>query len=401
MSQNHHENFESDDVLSTLGFLSVKICQHKVSIAIQVVIFAVYTTIILANTYFFIKEFNMEFFSQYITIYLSILASEITYATALWNRSIVKKFEEEWAPFKFRSENAKEEMNQRIKKESTDIICFVKFHLFFSLLTGCVLIPVGKERTLPFAITFFEDYCHSYILEGIYLLAHPITIYMFVRFSYAILYFVSHVKFQLYTILDIIQDISAEYDDQSDADLLDREEYQDNVNARLLLMVTKLTELTRLASLAASDLATYFIPPLVFSGLLVGLSIMSFFYMGDSLGYWSYFQSSLWCITSLSTMIIYVYCGQVFENMSETVFDAIYNVRWTTFNKSNRKIILLTMIIFQEPMKLRFSETLSCNYELGVKIMKSLYSFAAVMARNGKGRLLIEGKSSETERSDP
>ena len=45
--------------------------------------------------------------------------------------------------------------------------------------------------------------------------------------------------------LDMIEHIAAEYDEQSDDDLLNCDEYQNTIKARLVLMVTKLTEVTR------------------------------------------------------------------------------------------------------------------------------------------------------------
>ncbi|KAJ3659949.1 hypothetical protein Zmor_011611 [Zophobas morio] len=181
--------------------------------------------------------------------------------------------------------------------------------------------------------------------------------------------------------LDIIEQISVGYQRKSDTELLDCPEYQEVVKARLCVMVTKLTQLTRVATRASATLTTHLIPPLAISGLLMGLSAMSFVYLGNIFGYWCYFQNFMWCISSVSTLIMYAHCGQKFENLTEDMFDAIYNIRWSSFNESNRKIILITMIMFQEPKKLRFTDTVSCNYELGVRIAKGVYSFAAVMAR--------------------
>ncbi|KAJ3659905.1 hypothetical protein Zmor_011567 [Zophobas morio] len=353
----------------------------------QVIFLGVYSTAVLANTYFFIKEFTMEFLNQYISVYLGLLASAILYATLLWKQPIVKKFEENCRPIIFQPVDVKEETKERIKKESQYITSFVKFHIIYVLISGCIVIPVGRERKFQFGITFFQDYCHSYVLEALYLLGYPITAYMFVRLAYALLYFVSHVKFQIYIILDIIEQISEGYDDKSDGELLDSEEYQKVVKARLAFLITKVTSLARLCyfgrvgDLAAAMLAGHLIPPIVISGLLMGLSVLSFIYLGNLLGYWCYFQNFLWCVGSASTLIMYTHCGQEFENNTENLFDAIYNVRWTSFNKSNRKIILIAMTIFQEPKRLRFTETTSCNYELGVRLVKTVYSFAAIMAR--------------------
>ncbi|CAH1371455.1 unnamed protein product [Tenebrio molitor] len=114
------------------------------------------------------------------------------------------------------------------------------------------------------------------------------------------------------------------------------------------------------------------------------LSAMSFVYLEDFLGYYCYFQNFMWCLCTVTTAIIFINGGQNFEDVTSTLFPAIYETRWTTFNKSNRKTTLLILINCQEPMKLRFTEMVSCNYELGVQGFKILYSFAATMGRLGE-----------------
>ena len=163
----------------------------------------------------------------------------------MYQQPVMKKFEDECHLFKLDINAASRETSNRIKKESKNITVFVKFHLIFILIGGCVLIPMGRERKFQFGITFFQDYCHSYVLEALYLLGYPVSAYVFVRLSHGLWYFVSHVKFKLYTILDITKDISAEYDNHSDNDLIDCDEYQKIVKARLLVIVTELTELSR------------------------------------------------------------------------------------------------------------------------------------------------------------
>ncbi|KAJ3646492.1 hypothetical protein Zmor_024078 [Zophobas morio] len=336
----------TEDTLTTLHFLAVKIFEHKLFIMMQVTFLGVYATALLANTYFFIKEFNMEFLNQYISVYLGLFSSVILYATLLWKQSTLKTFEDNCRPLIFHDFNLMEETHERIKKESQYTTSFIKFHLIFTLVSDCILIPVGRERKFQFGITFFQDYCHSYVLEALYLLGYPITGYMYVRIAYTLLYIVSHIKFRTYLIFDMIEHVSEGYDDQIDTELLDCDEYQKVLKARLVFMLTELIQIARVADLAAAILSGHLIPPLAVSGLLIGLSALSFVYL------------------------------------TENMFDAIYsNTRWTSFNKSNRKIILITMTVFQEPKRLRFTQTTSCNYEIGDRLAKTVYSFAAVMAR--------------------
>ncbi|CAH1382848.1 unnamed protein product [Tenebrio molitor] len=42
-------------------------------------------------------------------------------------------------------------------------------------------------------------------------------------------------------------------------------------------------------------------------------------------------------------------------------------------------MIIITMA--QVPSRLKFTDTVSVNYELGIRIVRSVYSFAAILAR--------------------
>ncbi|KAJ3659834.1 hypothetical protein Zmor_011501 [Zophobas morio] len=145
-------------------------------------------------------------------------------------------------------------------------------------------------------------------------------------------------------LLDYIKGIVDDYEDTDDSNLLESEEYQSVVKERLNEMILKINTLIKMVNMG-SDLAKHFIPTMATSGVLMGLSVMSFSYL------------------------------------TEVICDAIYNIRWLSFNLSNRKTILISLINAQNPLKLRFTGGIACNYEPGMKIYKNLYSFAAVMGR--------------------
>ncbi|KAJ3631829.1 hypothetical protein MTP99_012935 [Tenebrio molitor] len=184
----------------------------------------------------------------------------------------------------------------------------------------------------------------------------------------------------MYMLLDCINYLTAEYEDEDDVSLLKSDEYQKVIKERLRFFVIRHIELKRLAQLA-SDLAAQCIPLLSIGGVLMCLSAMSFVYLGDFFGYYCYFQNFMWYLCSVSTAIIFIKGGQNFEDVTSTLFPAIYETRWTTFNKNNRKTMLLILMNCQEPLKLQFTNTVSCNYELGVQGVKILYSFGATMTR--------------------
>ncbi|XP_063923064.1 uncharacterized protein LOC135137369 [Zophobas morio] len=353
------------DVLSVVYLLGWGIFENPLFIVVQIFILVLHAVLTVFNTYFFIKEFSSEFLIHYVSAYLALVAVTINFATLLWKRSAVREFIEVSLPFVVGFRNAASKSKDRILRESKLANKFVKVHLVLVLITGAVLIPVGKERNLQFAVLLFENYYPLYVVEGI------------------IMYFVLHTKFQIYILLDYIQEIVDDYEDKDDTELLELKEYQAVVKERLKEMVVKINMLIKMVNFG-SDLTKHFIPPMATSGVLMGLSAMSFVYLGEFFGYWCYFQNIMWCFTAISGLIMYVYFGQQLENETESICDAVYGIRWLSFNTSNRKTILITLINVQNPLKLKFTGGIACNYELGMKIYRNLYSFAAVMARLGE-----------------
>ncbi|XP_063923219.1 uncharacterized protein LOC135137479 isoform X2 [Zophobas morio] len=294
--------------------------------------------------------------------------------------SAVERIATEYRKYLPDLKNATKKTAYSIEKEAKYITIFVNVHLALVVITGFVLIPIGKERQFHFTIAFLEDYCNLPMLEVFYYIIFPVSALQSVRLSHALLYFVSHIKFGIYVFLDFMKDMCSDYDNKDDNELLELKEYQHVIKELLVSTVIRVNHLNKITN-NVCDVCAEMIPAIVISGFLMGLSAMSFAYLGGILGYWCYFQNFMWCVSTVSVLLLYTQCGQEFENMTEKLFDVLWEIRWTSFDRSNRKIFLLTMVALQEPKKLSFTETVSCNYELGVQVSKVLYSFAALMAK--------------------
>ncbi|KAJ3655913.1 hypothetical protein Zmor_015020 [Zophobas morio] len=111
------------------------------------------------------------------------------------------------------------------------------------------------------------------------------------------------------------------------------------------------------------------------------LSALSSAYLvkADSI-YWHYFQLFVLALTSTLTGMLLVHCGQEVENEGDEMLAKFNNVRWVSFNTSNRRHALLILTVAHIPLRLKFTDTVSFNYELGIKVVRNLYSFATVFA---------------------
>ena len=132
-----------------------------------------------------------------------------------------------------------------IHKEAKYITIFVKFHVALSLITGCILIPIGKERKFHFILTFLEDYYHLSILEAFYYIIFPVSALVSIRLPQGLLYIVSYIKFVVYEFLDSTKAVFSIYESKDDNELLESKEYQSVVRGQLVLAIVKINELIK------------------------------------------------------------------------------------------------------------------------------------------------------------
>ena len=162
----------------------------------------------------------------------------------MWKQSAIKRLDTECSPYTRYLNDATHKRTKLIQKEVKYVTTFVKVHLVLAVITGCIIIPVGKERKLQFILTFLKDH-HLSILEMLYYPMFPIYALLSVRLPHGLLYFVSHTKFSVYVCLDFIQEICSDYDNKDDNELLESKEYQDVVRERLISVVTKMQNLMK------------------------------------------------------------------------------------------------------------------------------------------------------------
>jgi hypothetical protein len=52
--------------------------------------------------------------------------------------------------------------------------------------------------------------------------------------------------------------------------------------------------------------------------------------------------------------------------------DTINDVRWITFNESNKRSVIIILTMSQVPRRIKFTDTVSVNYELGIRVRNCL-----------------------------
>ncbi|KAJ3644836.1 hypothetical protein Zmor_022538 [Zophobas morio] len=73
--------------------------------------------------------------------------------------------------------------------------------------------------------------------------------------------------------------------------------------------------------------------------------------------------------------------GQEVEDMSSDIFDISLHVDWCDWNEANKKMYLMLLINTQKQFKIKYSDNISLNYQMGVEIVKTFFSIISVMSK--------------------
>jgi hypothetical protein len=50
------------------------------------------------------------------------------------------------------------------------------------------------------------------------------------------------------------------------------------------------------------------------------------------------------------------------------MYATINDVRWITFNETNKRSVIIILTMAQVPVRIKFTDTVSVNYELGIRV---------------------------------
>ena len=126
-----------------------------------------------------------------------------------------------------------------------------KLNCFLAVITGFVMIPIGKEREYDFALFLFQNYFTSfhYIFDLGYVLSFPVLSYLLVTVANFFAYYTCHAKSQMHLLSDVVSHMTDEFIDYEDATLFYNEEYQEIVRQREIFIVKRHIQLRRLVAL--------------------------------------------------------------------------------------------------------------------------------------------------------
>jgi hypothetical protein len=104
-------------------------------------------------------------------------------------------------------------------------------------------------------------------------------------------------------------------------------------------------------------------------GCLIGLSIaLSFYQLTDESHSVMFLRASLFANFAVTTFWSLITSGQTLQDESERIFSSFLAINWYTWNNENRKILLIILHNCLVSMKIKFTDTLAINYQLGMGV---------------------------------
>ncbi|KAJ3651376.1 hypothetical protein Zmor_017425 [Zophobas morio] len=130
----------------------------------------------------------------------------------------------------------------------------------------------------------------------------------------------------------------------------------------------------------------FIILPLKIMGSAFMMSIVVFYFWFESSLRDQYFRICAITIMSFTTLLGTAGIGQAIEDYKIELSNALVEVEWYDWDESNKKMYLMLLIHLSKPIKIKFSENISVNYEMGVQMAKTFFSTISVMERLHKSK---------------
>ncbi|KAJ3628976.1 hypothetical protein MTP99_013405 [Tenebrio molitor] len=275
------------------------------------------------------------------------------------------------------------ELYARMKNEAKKFLLVVNVNNFMMATMVFFNFPMaGQNRNIYYAKYFFEKVapsCSTY-LTYLYYATFPLLGYMMLINPTLMLYITAHLKYQVYHLNELLTNIGSEYEGVEDYDLMRNETYQKKVSQQLKICVQR----HRVLKYWEKKFNDTIYMPLI---ILMGLSIMAFIslFFGIIVKRQDTYLlrvGSTMVFASISTFFP-IASGQYLTNASSKMLMNAGNCRWTSWNVSNRRTLLIFMTNAQKPFIIGTAFFL-CEFPFiisGVKFISSICGFFLQLAK--------------------
>ncbi|KAJ3634374.1 hypothetical protein MTP99_011255 [Tenebrio molitor] len=362
--------------------LSNDILRFKITKLLLGFTFLVHFITSLIQTFSFLSDFDFYYFMKYAPIYFASFYVLLTIVTAVIiaeTNLIINLFEKVELE---KIEKCCITTYKSFKKES-QFITFIFIATLLIVLYSAYLHILSNEddREIFYVLAFIEDHCPHWkdLLILLYKSTFPIVAYVTPLPTYQFLYGITHTKSQIYLVKERLENINTGYDITNNAKLFYDQKYQKIIKQRLMFAHKRHVKLL-ICGAEFRNFSRIFIALYALIGSMFGISIVFFILM---------FQGNIFdklerlitvSVATVTTFTVVIMAGQKVEDAtSQEVNYVIDNCNWYDWNEENKKFFLMLRLMTTNMFKLKFSQNYAINYELGIVILKTIYSALSVL----------------------
>ncbi|EFA02953.1 odorant receptor 278 [Tribolium castaneum] len=374
------ESFLKNDYLKVLKLISSDVFEPRLVRAILFVVFAVQLTAsIITVRALLIKELTAKEFVLYGPVFFGCFYGMLAIYIIIFQSSFITNMSQELEMWSYSSGG--EEINRRVKFQSRVITIYALVNFLLAIVASYLYFsPLDSDNETFYMVRFIEEKIPDYakICKIAYRTTFLAMGYVMIVHSYQVIYASQHVRFQIIFFTEYVKKV-VEFDEKiSEECLFYNERFQTIVGKRLQNCVIRHIQFLKFDRIKIKEMSNL-IAAFSLCGCLLGISIS--FYVLSGIFYREHFlRVALISVTAVSTFFALILAGQSMESKANSAHIIMNNIKWYNFNQSNKKAYLLLLMMSMKQYKIKFSENYSINYELGLTIVRGIYSIISVMA---------------------
>ncbi|XP_063929699.1 uncharacterized protein LOC135141998 [Zophobas morio] len=332
--------------------------------------------LVIVQTYQFLARFEVDYFVQdgpsyFIGLYVltCLLAQPLVTETV---ESIAESVEQNT------SQNIIKSVPKRARKSAFYFFIYVVWTTMTSVLVAIsLMIPTKDDDDFFFLFKLANMYLPKWsnFFKFLYrCLAMPLTYVGATIACFNILYSFQIVNLQVQRYQQQIKKINAT-----------KATNQNEITRNLKSLLNSFSFSENSAWEAAKRMQ-FIVLPLKIMGSALMMSIVVFYFWFEGSLRDQYFRICAITIMSFTALLGTAWGGQAIEDYKTEIFNALVEVEWYVWDEFNKKMYLMLLISLSKPIKIKFSENISVNYEMGVQMAKTFFSMISVMERLHKSK---------------
>ncbi|KAJ3664066.1 hypothetical protein Zmor_008270 [Zophobas morio] len=364
---------DSDDPYWPIRQIFIDVFQFKfVKVLIKLILLC-NTIIIILETVILLEVFDAVFFIKYYMSYIGSIFMWLTLYSVLQMAKSVSSGLRDLRGWKFSSAE---------KFTGKDIFfekIFVILHVLLAIFTGITYaIPDESDKNFVLVLVAIKKFFPTFelVFTILYRLSFLILIITTLAPFHMIIYYCGYTRANFITFLKYVENLNYGYDHPDLMNSVYDQKYQRKITRRLEFCVETHVRLYSINNRMLGDLRHYiFLYSVIGALLAIGIVVYGVSSPGNYL--------CLLCM-SFSFVLMFVHIiwvGQVTEASTSQMFETLKQTVWYYWNDKNKKIFLMLLLNSEKAFKIQFTQNVSINYELGLSIVKSIYSTIMVLAR--------------------